>query len=184
MSSLFAKNAFIMIRSNFEKIFENPADITARGELLLGSAYAGIAIENSMLGAAHSAANPLTSQLGIPHGKAVGITLPWIVRYNSRISDCKKVYCELAEAAGIKKPSDSFEDGIEKLIEYLNNVLKMAGYTRIKNNYPIKRDAIRALAKTHQSNGQLILTQIPFTKKNSESFTLMYYLDASKKILE
>ena len=49
-----------------------PDDLEARGWMLLGAAWAGTAIENSMLGAAHSAANPLTAHYGIVHGHAVG----------------------------------------------------------------------------------------------------------------
>ena len=35
-----------------------------------------------MLGAAHSAANPLTARFGTVHGNAVGILLPHVVRFN------------------------------------------------------------------------------------------------------
>ncbi|HPB76827.1 MAG TPA: iron-containing alcohol dehydrogenase, partial [Chromatiaceae bacterium] len=45
-----------------------------------GAALAGLAIENSMLGAAHAAANPLTAGWGVIHGHAVGLTLPAVVR--------------------------------------------------------------------------------------------------------
>ena len=42
-----------------------------------------MAIENSMLGAAHAAANPLTAHFNIIHGQAVGMMLPVVVDYNS-----------------------------------------------------------------------------------------------------
>ncbi len=37
-----------------------PDDLEARGRMLLGAAFAGMAIENSMLGAAHSALTVLS----------------------------------------------------------------------------------------------------------------------------
>ena len=40
--------------------------IGARGAMQLGAYWAGLAIENSMLGAAHACANPLTAQIGVP----------------------------------------------------------------------------------------------------------------------
>ena len=38
-------------------------DLDARGEMQLGACFAGLAIENSMLGAAHALANPLTADV-------------------------------------------------------------------------------------------------------------------------
>jgi alcohol dehydrogenase len=55
----------------------------ARAKMLLGAHLAGCAIENSMLGAAHATANPLTSEFNITHGQAVGLMLPHVIRFNS-----------------------------------------------------------------------------------------------------
>ncbi len=52
--------------------------------MLLGAHIAGAAIENSMLGAVHACANPLTAKFGIVHGVAVGLMLPHVVRFNTR----------------------------------------------------------------------------------------------------
>ena len=49
----------------------------------LGAFYAGLAIEQSMLGAAHACANPLTAQYRLTHGVALAILLPHIVRWNA-----------------------------------------------------------------------------------------------------
>ena len=46
---------------------------------------AGLAIENSMLGAAHACANPLTARYGITHGVAVALMLPHVIRFNSTV---------------------------------------------------------------------------------------------------
>lgn len=51
-------------------------------ELLWGAHLAGASIEQSMLGAAHALANPLTARHGVPHGAAVLLVLPWVVRFN------------------------------------------------------------------------------------------------------
>jgi alcohol dehydrogenase len=50
--------------------------------MLLGAHLAGLAIEHSMLGAAHACANPLTARYGIAHGVAVGVMLPHVVEFN------------------------------------------------------------------------------------------------------
>ena len=48
----------------------------------LGAFYAGVAIENSMLGATHACANPLTARYGTAHGAAIAMLLPSVVRWN------------------------------------------------------------------------------------------------------
>ena len=50
--------------------------------MLLGACYAGLAIELSMLGAAHACANPLTARYGTIHGVALGVLLPQVTRWN------------------------------------------------------------------------------------------------------
>jgi alcohol dehydrogenase len=71
----------------------------ARGATLLAAHLAGAAIEQSMLGAAHASANPLTARYGVPHGVAVGLMLPWVVRFNAPAAG--DLYAELAAAAGL-----------------------------------------------------------------------------------
>ena len=62
---------------------------------MLGAHLAGAAIENSMLGAAHSCANPLTANFHIVHGHAVGMMLPHVIRFNSALVDAALEYRDL-----------------------------------------------------------------------------------------
>jgi alcohol dehydrogenase len=76
-------------------VIKDPENINARSDMLLGAAYAGTAIECSMLGAAHAAANPMTAKFSIPHGVAVGIMLPHVIKYNSLDNEVADVYGSL-----------------------------------------------------------------------------------------
>ena len=82
ISLLFSRESFRLLAENFETVFQDPGNIDARAGMQLGAAYAGLAIENSMLGAAHALANPLTATYDIAHGQAVGLMLPHTVRFN------------------------------------------------------------------------------------------------------
>jgi alcohol dehydrogenase len=72
-----------LLESSFEHAMRDASDTNARQRMLLGAHLAGAAIENSMLGAAHALANPLTALCGVVHGVAVGLMLPHVVRFNS-----------------------------------------------------------------------------------------------------
>src|SRR4051812_15678701 len=65
VSSMYSHEAFKLCIKALPEILLNPDDLEARGRMLWGAALAGLAIENSMLGAAHAAANPLTAHYGI-----------------------------------------------------------------------------------------------------------------------
>jgi alcohol dehydrogenase len=82
VSQLFAREAFRLLAGNLRKVLDEPADLTARGAMQVGACFAGLAIENSMLGAAHALANPLTAKYGIAHGQAIAIVLPHVIRFN------------------------------------------------------------------------------------------------------
>lgn len=105
-SVAYSRAAFSLLAGAFPRVLENPADIEARAAMQLGAALAGTAIENSMLGAAHSAANPLTAHFGTIHGEAVGMMLPHIVRFNARESAVAEEYGLLARSAGVPNLAD------------------------------------------------------------------------------
>ena len=95
VSSHYSAEAFNLIASAIHPILAGTADADARGRMLLGAALAGSAIENSMLGAAHASANPLTARFNIPHGHAVTLMLPHVVRLNHSDPSIASIYQEL-----------------------------------------------------------------------------------------
>ncbi|HYE32208.1 MAG TPA: iron-containing alcohol dehydrogenase [Methylomirabilota bacterium] len=105
LSWLFAREAFQLCMTGFDRVLSNPSDVEARGRMLLGAAYAGTAIENSMLGAAHSAANPLTAHFNIIHGHAVGLMLPHVVRFNAHEPAAARAYAEIALLVHLVDPA-------------------------------------------------------------------------------
>ncbi len=87
LSQMLAREAWRLLEHNLEVVLKHPDDLNARVAVHLGAHYAGMAIEASMLGAAHACANPLTAHYGLTHGIAVGLMLPHVIRLNSRAVD-------------------------------------------------------------------------------------------------
>lgn len=88
-------SAFRKIEPVIEAVLRGEATTAQRGEILIGAALAGQAIEASMLGAAHATANPLTAHFDIVHGRAVLTMLPAIMRWNSEVVG--ETYAELKD---------------------------------------------------------------------------------------
>jgi alcohol dehydrogenase len=96
-SRSLSKEAWRLLSGAFARSLSDPKDAAAREQMLLGAHLAGAAIENSMLGAAHACANPLTARYNVVHGHAVGVMLPHVVRFNS--ANGQRPYADLAEDA-------------------------------------------------------------------------------------
>lgn len=135
-SVMYAREAFRLVERNFETTLVNTANVPARSAMLRAAAAAGIAIENSMLGAAHSMANPLTAHFGIVHGQAVGQMLPFVVRFNADNKQAALGYAELAYDAGLAKRSESTQDAVLKLVGRLRELVKIAGFSRTPEDIP------------------------------------------------
>src|SRR5262245_61293997 len=67
LSQMFSRQAWRHLFDGFEGVLETPGERPPRESMQLGACFAGLAIENSMLGAAHALANPLTAKYGIAH---------------------------------------------------------------------------------------------------------------------
>ncbi len=115
ISELFSREAWRLLEPNYERVLDEPNNLSARGAMQLGAFYAGVAIENSMLGATHACANPLTARYGTAHGAAIAILLPAVVRWNEETGtdygplldtisgeELARRLEELAEAGGLR----------------------------------------------------------------------------------
>ena len=146
LSLMFSHEAFKLTIPNFHRVLAQPNDMEARARMLLGAALAGSAIENSMLGAAHAAANPLTAHYGIVHGEAVGLMLPAVVRFNAADADARLSYAELASAPEIACVSEGLDQAVDALIARLEALLNAAQIARSLAEFSVGRSDLPALA--------------------------------------
>lgn len=141
MSLTFSRRAFSLLAAGFPNVLKNPEDIEARSQMQVGACLAGLAIETSMLGAAHAVANPLTARFDITHGQAVGVMLPHVVRLNgSRHADW---YAQLLSE---HEPDVEPHDAPERLAHLLTHFLGLAGLKDRLEDLAIAADAIDDLS--------------------------------------
>ncbi len=142
LSRLFAREAWSLLHSNLDKVLTAPGDLDARAAMQLGAHYAGVAIEHSMLGAAHACANPLTARYGIAHGEAIALMLTAVVRWNGRSAN--QSYGELLETIGI-----DVEESLaaEELSERLRLLAEHAGLNRRLSSIGVSRRDLPGLAQ-------------------------------------
>jgi alcohol dehydrogenase len=147
VSQKLSAEAFKLCITAFPEVLQTPNDLDARARMQLGAAYAGAAIENSMLGAAHAAANPLTAHFDIPHGQAVGLMLPHIVRFNADGAGVQMAYAVLARAAGLVSVGESDAHAVRALCERVEGLLALARLPRTLAECGVGESALTTLAE-------------------------------------
>jgi alcohol dehydrogenase len=108
LSSTYSEAAFRHICQSIGRVVAGNPTASDRANMQIGAALSGLAIENSMLGAAHAAANPLTARHNVIHGHAVAFMLPHVMRYNATDDSVRVIFdrysAVLRELAVTSKP--------------------------------------------------------------------------------
>jgi alcohol dehydrogenase len=140
ISDLFAREAWRLLAPNYQRVLDKADDLVARGAMLLGAHEAGIAIEQSMLGATHACANPLTAHYGTTHGVAIALMLPHVVRWNA--SQVGEQYRELERIAGL----DGWNDPGARLAARLEELRHLGALPATLRELGVARDDLPELA--------------------------------------
>jgi len=143
LSQAFAREAWRALEQNFDRVLRNPDDVEARGAMQMGAYFAGAAIENSMLGACHACANPLTAHYGLTHGIAIGILLPHVLRFNNVAAGA--LYAELVHDVGLIN-GDALAAG-EVLAQRIAGFVQSAGLPSRLSDCGISRGILPVLAE-------------------------------------
>ena len=160
LSQRLSREAFQLCVPAFPQVLAKPNDLAARARMQLGAAYAGAAIESSMLGAAHAAANPLTAHFGIIHGHAVGLMLPHVVRWNAQQPEARAGY-EFLMGGG----------SVAELPAQLHDLLRITGLPTALAAASVARSALPMLAEEAARQWTATFNPRPIT---AADFVMLY----------
>lgn len=82
LSETVALEAIRIIGKNLPRAINYPRDIEARSYLMYAAMLAGMAVAQTGATVLHAMGYPLTSNFGLPHGRAIGMLLPWFLEYS------------------------------------------------------------------------------------------------------
>jgi alcohol dehydrogenase len=135
----YSRRAWELLSVNFIKVIDDSNDLEARSAMQLGACLAGLAIENSMLGAAHALANPLTAHFDVVHGQAVASMLPHVIRFNAQSMESQ--YSQLASATNAVPGNDS-----EALATFITEIMQHSGLATRLEPQGVNADQLPMLA--------------------------------------
>ena len=89
------------------RAYKNGNDLEARKEMMYAATLGGMSFGNSMAGLGHSTGHALGALFHIPHGRAVGLFLPYTMEYLMNGSDDTLAkYAEMARYCRVASGSD------------------------------------------------------------------------------
>lgn len=133
-SDALALKAIELVFKYLPVAYHNGKDKLAREKMHNASCIAGMAFTNAFLGINHSLAHKIGGEFHVPHGRANGIFLPFVIQYNSQkptkfVSFPKyehyvapEKYRRIAEFLGL--PASTVKEGVNSLIGQIRNLMK------------------------------------------------------------
>ncbi|MBX9454881.1 MAG: iron-containing alcohol dehydrogenase [Rhizobium sp.] len=149
---VFGHEAMRIIAANLAEAVGNPSNLDARGKVLLGSCYAGVAIDNCGTAIAHNISHAMAGLAPIHHGLATAlgfeVSLPWLAQADTADLNAAAAVLGLTRASEIPDFVTRLMDacGIRRAIPAAFNsftVADLANEMRAPENQPMRRSTIR-----------------------------------------
>jgi len=131
-SDAVAVKAIQIIFKYLPRAYRNREDKEAKEKMHNAATMAGLAFVNSAPcpGAAHGMGHSFGALFHVPHGRAVGVLLPYVIQYSAK--EAMERYAEIARVTGIKAETD--EEAVDKLVGAVKRLMEEVGEpTAIKN---------------------------------------------------
>ncbi|RLE15445.1 alcohol dehydrogenase [Candidatus Aerophobetes bacterium] len=145
LTEMLALKAVELLAQYLPKVMKNPKNLEFRSFCLYASLLQGIAIAQTGTVLVHAMSFGLTPEFGISHGKAVGILLPWVCKFNLRSNYPK--FSSLARALGEKTEGLSEKERAKRFVERIRELLLQVGMPQNLKEKKIKEEKIEELAK-------------------------------------
>jgi alcohol dehydrogenase class IV len=128
-TSITNGQGLVAARQAFEflpKAYKNGSDLDARKEMMYAAALAGMSFGNSMAGLGHSAGHALGAIFHLPHGRSVGLFLPYTMEYLINGSEeTTRKYAEIGRYCGIGSGAD--KECAKALVAKIRSLAKEIG---------------------------------------------------------
>jgi alcohol dehydrogenase len=154
ISAALALEAVRLIGRHLRSAVLNGRRIESRSAMLLASTMAGIAMNSTRLGLAHAFAMPLGSfDLRIPHGLAIGVTLPYVMRFNAPARPER--YAALAEALGEPVAGLPLREAAARAAEAVAALARDIGIPERLSRLGMREEHIEAVAREAIKSGNV-----------------------------
>ncbi len=150
----YSRTSVKLIVGNLQRAYNNGSDLAARQSLLIGSSYAGIALNRTLLGYVHAIAHAIGALYHLPHGLAIAIVLPYVLEHS--IKDAQDQLADLAVVCGLGEKKEGKYRLAERFIEhirYMNREMGIPEHVKELRPEDIPTIAAQAVNESYGLNG-------------------------------
>lgn len=153
---LYAHEAMRLVAGSLETAVKAPGNLEARGKVLLGSCYAGIAIDNCGTAVAHNISHALAGLAPVHHGLATALgfeaALPWLVEARTDGLNAAAQALGLANASALPGFVSDLMDrcGVQRALPAAferYTAADLAAEMRAPENQPMRRSTVRDISE-------------------------------------
>jgi len=138
-------HAIKLIGQNIYKAYCQPANMDAKGKMLLASTITGVAFDQAGLGLAHCMGHPMGGLFNVPHGVACGMALPVVMEFNLIASPEK--FADIAAALGKDIYGMTAMEAAQLAVDAVREMLEKMNLPRTLGEVDITEADIPALVK-------------------------------------
>ncbi len=155
-----------MVFDNLARSVLNGADDPdARGQMHLAASIAGLAMSNAQASTSHALGHPLGAFFKIPHGRAVGLFLPYTMEFSLPVS--AERYADISRFLGL--PAATPEAGARHLIQAVRDLMAELGQPTTVAELGIDRAAYEAaildMVRSGEGDAAASSPRIPTTEE-------------------
>lgn len=144
MSDLLAREALGLLGAHVLRACDDPTDLAARENMLLGAHLAGVAFANAPVGGVHALAYPLGGRFHVPHGLSNALMLPHVLRFN--MTSASPLYAELAAILEVSGTVHGIPGRTADLVETLERLIAATGLPQTLRDVGVARADLDGLA--------------------------------------
>jgi alcohol dehydrogenase class IV len=159
-----ALKAIELVFKYLPRAYADGADAEARGHMHNAAAIAGLAFGNSMLGLAHAMGHSMGAVLHVPHGRSVGLFLPYVIEFTANGGGTR--YGDIAHH--VRLPAEDEETGTAALVGAIRGLSASVDFATRIQDLGIARDAFEQAWPKLVANAEAD-NQIFFNARYAES---------------
>jgi alcohol dehydrogenase class IV len=166
MSDLLAREALRLLAANLLTACDEPNNIEARSNMLLGAHLAGVAFANAPVAGVHALAYPLGGHFHVPHGLSNALMLEHVLGHN--MPAAMRDYAELGALLDNSLGDEGQQAQAQGLVRKLGQLSRAAGLPQRLREVGVTADRLDMLASEAMKQERLLVNNpCPITRADA-----------------
>lgn len=157
-SDTYAAASAKLIFHNIREAYNNPENMEAKSDMLLGAFYGGVAITGSGTTAVHALSYPLGGKYHIAHGVSNAILFAHVMEFNK--SACKERLATLCDAVFPEQNAKSVDDKAEYMIGQIADIVKVTDIPTDLDAFGVKMEDLDFLVDAGSKQTRLLVNNM------------------------